>query len=228
MKLSNETINVLKNFSTINPGLEFRQGKTIKTVSSSKALMAEATLSDDFPETFCVYDLNQFLSVNSLFKDKAELNFDGPNIIFSNGTGDKTVDYRKTAKSMIVAAPDKSITLSSIDVTFTLSADDYHWIMDTAKVLSSPHIAVQSDGNSVEVVTFDATNDSAHVNSFKISGLNPEGKKYKIVFNIENFKMIPGSYEVNISFQGVSHFKNTKDNIQYWMASESKYTKVGG
>ena len=75
MKLSNETVNVLKNFSTINQGLEFKQGKTIKTVSSSKALMAEATLTDDFPETFCIYDLNQFLSVNSLFKDKPELVF---------------------------------------------------------------------------------------------------------------------------------------------------------
>ena len=73
MKLSNETLNVLKNFSTINEGLEFKQGKKIKTVSTSKALMAEANLPDEFPETFCVYDLNQFLSVNSLFKDKPEL-----------------------------------------------------------------------------------------------------------------------------------------------------------
>jgi hypothetical protein len=99
--------------------------------------------------------------------------------------------------------------------------------MDTAKVLSSPHIAIQSDGDAVEIITFDAANDSAHVNSMQIEGLNGGGKKYKIVFNTENFKMIPGSYEVVISFKGIGHFKNTKDNIQYWVAFESKHTKTG-
>ena len=226
MKLSNETVNVLKNFSTINQGLEFKQVKTIKTVSSSKALMAEATLTDDFPETFCIYDLNQFLSVNSLFKDKPELVFDDANVVFTSGRN--KVKYRKTAKSMIVSAPDKTITLPSIDVSFTLKAEDYHWIMDTAKVLSSPHIAIQSDGDAVEIVTFDAVNDSAHVNSMQIEGLDGGRKKYRIVFNTENFKMIPGSYEVNVSFGVISHYKNTKDNIQYWMASETKHTKIGG
>jgi hypothetical protein len=224
MKLSNETLNVLKNFSTINEGLEFKQGKKIKTVSTSKALMAEANLTDDFPETFCVYDLNQFLSVNSLFKDKPELSFDNANITFQSGRN--KIKYRKCADTMIVKAPDKDITLSSVDVSFTLSAEDYHLVMDTAKVLSSPHIAVQSDGENVEIVTFDAANDSAHENSVGIDTTTSNGK-YKIVFNTENFKMIPGSYQVSISFKGVAHFKNTKDDIQYWVAFEAKHTKIG-
>jgi hypothetical protein len=224
MKLSNETLNVLKNFSTINEGLEFKQGKKIKTVSTSKALMAEANLSDDFPETFCVYDLNQFLSVNSLFKDKPELSFDDANITFQSGRN--KIKYRKCADTMIVKAPDRDITLGTVDVAFTLSAEDYNLVMDTAKVLSSPHIAVQSDGDSVEIVTFDAANDSAHENSVGIDTTTSNGK-YKIVFNTENFKMIPGSYVVQISFKGVAHFKNTKDDIQYWVAFEAKHTKIG-
>ena len=224
MKLSNETLNVLKNFSTINEGLEFKQGKKIKTVSTSKALMAEANLADDFPETFCVYDLNQFLSVNSLFKDKPELSFDDANITFQSGRN--KIKYRKCAETMIVKAPDRDITLASVDVSFTLSAEDYHLVMDTAKVLSSPHIAVQSNGTNAEIVTFDASNDSAHENSIAIDTKVSSGK-YKIVFNTENFKMIPGSYDVAISFKGVAHFKNTKDDIQYWMAFEAKHTKIG-
>ena len=127
---------------------------------------------------------------------------------------------------MIVKAPDKDITLASVDVSFTLSAEDYHLVMDTAKVLSSPHIAVQSDGENTEIVTFDASNDSAHENSVGIDTTTSNGK-YKIVFNTENFKMIPGSYDVAISFKGVAHFKNTKDDIQYWMAFEAKHTKIG-
>ena len=225
MKLSNETLTVLKNFSTINQGIQFKQGSKLTTVSSSKTVLAQANLKDEFPEEFCIYDLNQFLSVNSLFKDKPELVFDDANVVFTSGRN--KVKYRKTAKSMIVAAPDTKITLPSQDISFTMKAEDYHWIMDTAKVLSSPHIAIQSDGDAVEIITFDAANDSAHVNSMQIEGLNGGGKKYKIVFNTENFKMIPGSYEVVISFKGIGHFKNTKDNIQYWVAFESKHTKTG-
>ena len=225
MKLSNETLNVLKNFSTINEGLEFKQGKKIKTISTSKAVMAQAILQDDFPETFCVYDLNQFLSVNSLFKDKPELSFDGSNITFQSGRN--KIKYRKCADTMIVKAPDRDITLGTVDVSFTLSADDYNLVMDTAKVLSSPHIAIQTtDGINAEIITFDASNDSAHENSVGIDTKISNGY-YKIVFNTENFKMIPGSYEVQISFKGVAHFKNTKDDIQYWVAFEAKHTKIG-
>lgn len=227
MKLSNETLNVLKNFSTINEGLEFKQGKKIRTISTSKAVMAEANLTDEFPETFCVYDLNQFLSVNSLFKDKADLSFDSTNITFQSGRN--KIKYRKCADTMIVRVPDKTITLSSVDVSFILSAEDFHWILDTAKVLSSPHIAIQSDGSSskAEIITFDADNDSAHENSIVIDTKGELTGKYKIVFNTENFKMIPGSYNVEITTKGIAHFKNTKDDIQYWVATEGKHTKIG-
>jgi hypothetical protein len=225
MKLSNETLNVLKNFSTINENLEFKQGKRIRTISPSKTVLAEAGIPDDIPETFCVYDLNQFLSVNSLFKDKAELSFDNTCIIFKNGRN--KIKYRKCAETNIVRPPDKNLVLTDAEVAFTLSAEDYHWILDTAKVLSSPHIAIQSDDEGkVEISTFDAVNDAQHVNSIEIE-TKKITSKYKIVFTTENFKMIPGSYDVEISFKGLAHFKNTKDDIQYWIASEIKHNKIG-
>ena len=153
MKLSNETLNVLKNFATINEGMQFKQGKKLKTISQTKAVMAEASILDEFPETFCVYDLNQFLSVNSLFKDKPELKFDDADIIFQSGRN--KIKYRKCAEGMILKAPDKDIKLGSVDVSFTLSAEDYHLIMESAKVLSSPHIAIVSDGETTEIITHD-------------------------------------------------------------------------
>jgi hypothetical protein len=140
---------VLKNFSTINPSIEFKTGKKLSTISANKSVMAQAEISDDFPDSFCVEDLNEFLSVHSLFKDKAELNFDEHHIIFQNGRS--KLKYRKTAKNMIVTPPDKVLTLPTSDVSFTLSSEDLDWILKTASVLKSPNIAIQSNGDAVEI-----------------------------------------------------------------------------
>lgn len=222
MKLSNETLTVLKNFSSINQGIQFKQGTKLTTVSAGKTVLAQANLKDEFPQDFCVYDLNQFLSVHSLHKD-SELSFDDSNVIFKSGRS--STKYRKTAKEMIVTPPEKEITLPSVDVSFTLSEEDYNNIMKVASVLSSPHIAVESDGDAVQLVAFDALDNSAHTNSIQVG--EGDGKKYKIVFKTENIKLIPGSYAVEISFKGIGHFKNTKEDIQYWIAFEAKETKTG-
>lgn len=222
MKLSNETLVVLKNFSTINQGIQFKKGNKLTTVSSGKTVLAQANLKDEFPQDFCVYDLNQFLSVHSLFKD-SEIDFDDSNILI--GAGRKRTKYRMTAKEMIVTPPEKEITLPSIDCSFTLTSEDYDSIMKSSSVLSSPHIGIVSDGDKVQIQTFDAQDNSAHTFSIEVGEGN--GKKYTIVFKTENIKLIPGSYSVEISFKGIGHFKNTKEDIQYWIAFEAKDSKTG-
>ena len=223
MKLSNETLTVLKNFSSINQGIQFKKGTKLTTVSSGKTVLAQANLKDEFPQDFCIYDLNQFLSVNSLFKDSAELEFNSSDVIFKSGK--RKTNYRMTAKEMIVVPPEKEITLPSVDCEFKLTQEDYEWTMKTASVLSSPHIAVESDGETINLVNFDAIDNSQSHNSTEVGEGN--GKKYKIVFKTENIKLIPGSYDVKISFKGIGHFQNTKDDIQYWIAFEAKETKIG-
>jgi len=222
MKLSNETLAVLKNFSTINQGLQFKKGKKISTVSSSKTVLAQAVLPDAFPQDFCIYDLNQFLAVHGLFKDGADIDFDSSNVIFKGGKS--KVKYRMTDKNMIVTPPEKEIVLPSVDCSFALTQSDLEWIMKTSSVLSSPHIAVQSDGETIQLLTFDASDDSAHTNSIELGEGN--GKTYKVVFKTENMKLIPGAYDVDISFKGIGHFKNSQEDIDYWIAFESKESEV--
>lgn len=221
MKLSNETLVVLKNFSTINDGIKFRKGTKLLTVSQNKTVLAQANLKDEFPEDFCVHDLNQFLSVHAL-SDKTELSFDKSNIIFK---GKSTINFRKAAENMIVAAPDRTVELPSEDVNFTLNVEDYEYIIKTGKILSSTHVAICSDGESIYITTYDASNDSSNDSNLKVGEGN--GSVYKVVFDINNLKLIPGSYDVKISFGGIAHFKNTSDDIQYWIASEPKYNTQG-
>lgn len=222
MKLSNETLALLKNFSSINSGLEFKQGNKIATMSSGKTVLAKATVKDEFPQSFCVYDLNQFLSVHSLNKD-TELDFDDKNIIFKSGR--QKIKYRKTEKSMIVTPPEKDLNLPSVDISFSLSEDDLSSILKTAAVLQSPNISVESDGDKVYVVASNVQDSSAHTNSLEVGEGN--GQSFKMVFLTENLKMIPGAYDVEISSKGLSSFKNKNHDIQYWVATEAKYSKFG-
>lgn len=226
MKLSSDTINLLKNFASINQGIYFKQGKTIKTVSPQKNIMAEVTVDESFPVDFGVYDLNNFLSVISLHKDDPTLNFEDKNILISGLKGRSKIKYRFCEPTMIVVPPEKNIVMPDPEIRFTLNAEDFDWILRAAAVLSSPHIAIESDGEKIFVSTIDLQNDSAHTDSIEISEGN--GDKYKMIFKTENLKMISGTYEVSLSSKGISHFKNKNKNLQYWITTEagSKFEKA--
>lgn len=227
MKLSNETLSVLKNFGAINQGIMFKKGKTLKTVSSHKNILAEVNISEEIPADFGVYDLNNFLSVVSLHKEDPSFEFDPHHVIICGNKGRSKIKYRFCDPTMIVLPPEKQLTMPDADISFELASEDFEWIMRAANVLSSPHIAVDSDGAKIILVTLDLQNDSAHTESLEM-GDNTTGSKYRMIFRTENLsKILPGAYEVKISSKGISHFKNKNLPLQYWITTEtgSKFQK---
>lgn len=218
MKLSEQTIKVLKNFSTINQGIVFKKGNVLSTISPQKNILSEAVITDTITQDFGIYDLNNFLSVLSLDKDP-EIEFDEKNANIKYPSRKSKMKYRFTEASLILTPPDKKLTLPTVDVKFTFTEEDYSWILKTAPILGSPHVAVVGDGETISILAFDGANDAAHTNSIDL-GI-PTDKNFKFIFKFENLKMIPGTYDVEISSKGISHFKNTKENIQYWIAIES-------
>jgi hypothetical protein len=225
MKLSSDTLNLLKNFASINQGIYFKQGKTVKTVSPQKNIMAEGIIDEEVPVDFGVYDLNNFLSVLSLHKDDPTLAFEDKNVLISGLKGRSKIKYRFCEPTMIVTPPEKNIVVPDPEIKFTMTAEDFDWVLRAAAVLSSPQIAVESDGKKIFISTIDIQNDSAHTDSIEIADGN--GDKFRMIFKTENLKMIAGSYDVSISSKGVSHFKNQKMNLQYWITTEagSKFEK---
>jgi hypothetical protein len=127
---------------------------------------------------------------------------------------------------MIVSPPDKEIKMADPEIVFDLKQSDLDWVLRAASVLGSPQVAVESDGQKINLVTFDSSNDSAHTDALEVADGN--GDTYKMIFKTENLKMIAGDYEVSISSTGISNFKNKNVKIQYWIATEqgSNYTKV--
>jgi len=226
MKLSTETINLLKNFSNINSGIVFRPGNTIKTISTNKNILAEATIKETIPCEFGVYDLSKFINVLSLYKEEVDVEFKELSAIISGMSGRSNVDYRFCAAKMINAAPEKPVAMPESEINFELTQSDFDWIIRTASVLGSPNIAVVSDGSKIELMTYDASNDSESTNTLNVG--EGTGDKFKMIFKTEALKLIPGTYEVKISSKGVSHFKNKDIPIQYWITIESGSTFTKG
>ena len=74
MKLSEKTVNLLKNFASINQSIAFKKGNTLRTMSVMKNILAEAEIEEEFPKDFAIYDLVQFLNGISLH-DNAQIDF---------------------------------------------------------------------------------------------------------------------------------------------------------
>jgi hypothetical protein len=226
MKLSTETVNLLKNFSNINSGIVFRPGNTIKTISTNKNILAEATIKETIPCEFGVYDLSKFINVLSLYKEEVDVEFKELSAVISGMSGRSNVDYRFCPAKMINAAPEKPVAMPASEINFDMTQSDFDWIIRTASVLGSPNIAVVSDGTKIELMTYDASNDSESTNTLNVG--EGTGDKFKMIFKTEALKLIPGTYEVKISSKGVSHFKNKDIPIQYWITIESGSTFTKG
>lgn len=226
MKLSNDTLLILKNFSTINPGIYFRKGNILKTVSPQKNILVEAQILETFPVSFGIYDLNNFLSVLSLYKDGIELGFNDKHVIIKGMEGRSKIQYRFTEPSMIVTT-DKTITLPSVDVKFILTQKDLECIMKTSNVLNSPNIAIVNNGNKVFVESFNSLDDSAHIHSIILNDIEIGDIQYKLIFKKDNLKLLLGEYEVEISSSGISQFYDKSRNIKYWVTLEVGSTYNG-
>lgn len=226
MKLSTETLGILKNFGNINSGIYINPGKVIKTISPYKNILAEAKINEEFFYEFGIYDLNKFLSVISLHKSPPSFEFYPKYVQIISEDGRSKLDYRFCDKSTIVVPPDNDLEFPEPEIEFLLDEADFKWVMKTASVLSSPNISVESDGNDIYIKTLDSENDSSHTDSLEIS--NGNGKIYKMIFKTEAlFKLLVGNYKVQISSQGISYFESCDIPLKYYVAVEGN-SSYGG
>lgn len=221
MKLSDNTVNLLKNFSTINTGIVIKPGKTIRTISANKAVFAEASVTEDFPKEFGVYDLAKVLSVLSLYTDPV-VSFEDENLVLSNGRSKTRIRYTDT--SLIKTPPAKSINVP-FDVSFKLSVEDLQWINKIGAVLKSPHIMFENVGGKIVVAAVDAKGE---ITDDSVLELNEKASEpFKFVLKVENLKVVDGSYTVEISSKGVSKFTNDALKVTYFIAVESTLSHFG-
>jgi hypothetical protein len=219
MKFSENTISILKNFSGINQSLLFKEGNVIKTISVMKNILAEATIEEDLPKNFGIYDLNQFLNGLSLHKS-AELDFENDNYVVIR-EGKSRSKYFFADPSVIVTPPDKEINLPSKDVCFVLDTKELDKLLKAASVYQLPDLSVVGEAGVVKLVVRDKKNDTS--NDFSVI-VGETDDVFTFNFKVENLKILPGTYEVVISQKLLSQFKNTNIDVSYWVALEPDST----
>ena len=219
MKLSDSTLSLLKNFSTINQSILFKQGTRLRTISVMKNILAEATIAEEFPKDFGIYDLNQYLNGLALHNNP-ELNFEADNYVVIK-EGRSRSKYFFADPSVIITPPDKSIDLPSEDVTFDLSTDQLDKLLKAAAIYQLPDLAVVGGDGVVKVVVRDKKNDTS--NDFAIT-VGETDATFSFNFKVENIKILPGTYSVVVSQKLLSRFTNKNQDLVYYIALEPDST----
>jgi hypothetical protein len=228
MKLSDKTRRLLTNFSSINQSILFKQGNRLRTMSVMKNILAEATIDEELPKDFGIYDLGQFLNGISLHDDP-EFDFQADNYVVIR-EGKMKSEFFFADPSVIVTPPEKPIELPSEDVTFELSMKQLDTLLRAAAVYQLPDLSVVGENGAVKILVRDKKNDTS--NNFAITVGETEST-FVFNFKVENIripcdpaslKVLPHEYEVVVSQKLLSRFTSKEKDLIYYIALEPDST----
>ncbi len=219
MQLSDKTLNLLKNFAGINQSILFKQGKTIRTISVMKNILAEVNIDEEFERDFGIYNLNEFLNAMSLYQDP-QLDFKNESYVCIR-EGKTRSKYFFADPAVIVTPPDKSITLPSEDVGFELNTQQLDKLLKAAAVYGVPDLSVIGENGVVKIVVRDKKNNTS--NDYAVV-VGETSASFCLNFKVENIKILPGSYNVTISSKLLSRFVSEDKNLVYYIALEPDST----
>lgn len=227
MKISQETLNILKNFSSINKGIVVHSNKPLATISEQDNIYAVAEIAETFPCDIGIYDLSEFLGTLGLFQSPI-LDFGQDNqsdfVVIKEETGNSTVKYRFNDISL-VTSPTENYELPSVEVEFVLSQIDIQKIQKASSIMGLEDVVISSDGDKVLVILRDPKNKLSNFYELDTLAVS-DGKKFEFVVKHENLKLISGGYNVKVSKEGSILFSNLNQPLTYLIALEesSSYT----
>lgn len=216
---ANDMLEVLQNFGSINQNIVFKQGNSLSIVSEAKNVMAKIELDEPIPMDFGIYDATELVRVMSLVDD-AEIQFNQDSLsLAGNGS---SIKYYYSDIDMLTQPPSKEVTMPDPEVKFTLTQETLNKLKRAASALGHKQIRVDADDESVKLIITDTKNATANNFTIRVEGEVFGDLSSGFTIGIDNLKLMPGDYEVQVSSKLVSHFKNTDRNVQYWIALEKK------
>ena len=219
MKLSDNTLTILKNFAGINNSILVKQGTKLRTISVAKNILAEADIKEEFPRDFAIYDLNQFLNGLGLHQDP-DLDFNEDSYL-SIKEGKRRVKYFYADPNVIISPPEKEINLPSQDICFQLDSASLEKLVKAAAVYQLPDLSAIGEAGVIKLVVRDKKNDTSNEYAIVVGETD---KEFSFNFKVENIKIIPGTYEVVISSKLLAEFTNKNTDLKYYIALEPDST----
>jgi hypothetical protein len=217
--LSKKTLDVLKNFSTINSSIVFRKGSTVRTISNAENILAKFTGEEVFPSDFAIYDLSQFLSGISLFNDP-QLEFTSNDFVSIRGGRTSAKYYFSDPEITLKSAPEKNVNFPGADLQFNLSGDELIQLQKASAVYGLPDLTFQSEEglDTIKLILRDKENDTSNTYDLTVAGSSTG--TYSLDVKIENIRLLPGDYTVKVSKHLISEWTNTNVDLTYYIALE--------
>ena len=217
--LSKNTLDVLKNFSTINSSIVFRSGSTVRTISNAENILAKFTGEEVFPTDFAIYDLSQFLSGISLFNDP-QLEFTSNDFVSIRGGRQSAKYYFSDPEITLKSAPEKNVNFPGADIQFNLTSDDLIALQKASAVYSLPDLTFYSEEGSdtIKIILRDKENDTSNTYDLTVAGCSTG--TYSLDLKIENIRLLPGDYTVKVSKHLISEWTNVNADLTYYIALE--------
>lgn len=222
MELSENTLNVLRNFSGINQNMLIKSGTNIKTISEARNVVATADVTEEFPKDFGIYDLNEFIGVMGLV-DTPSLKFDEDYVTVSDSSGRSKVKYFYAAEETLTA-PTKDVTMPDADVKFTLDNSTLNKLKKAASTLGHSEVSIKAKDGVLSLSVVENQNATSNAFSIDIDGEFKQDAVFNFIISISNLKILPGDYEVEISSKLITQFKNKEIPLKYWIALEKSST----
>jgi hypothetical protein len=218
MKLSEHTVDVLKNFASINQNLVIKEGSTLTTMSAMKNIVAKAEVEESFDKEVAIYDLNEFLASISLFTNPVLEFNEGFVTIKEENNPKNSLKYFYSDPS-VVTSPNKTITMPSKEVSFKLNGENLNKLKRAAGVIQAPDLVLEKKNTDVFLTVKDKKNDTANTFSIDVDTV-ADGSDFKFFFKVENLKLMDGDYDVDISSKNISHLASSNKDVEYWVALE--------
>lgn len=219
MKISKQTIEILRNYAAINQNILIKEGNVLTTRTVARNLFASATVDTSFPREVGIYNTATFLGVLSLFSDP-EIDFGESAMTISQGKN--KVNYLYAAPA-VLDFPDKAIKMPAVTATFELTEENLKSLLKASAVLSSTDLKISSDGKVITCTVLDPKNSAA--NTFTVE-VGESDREFEVFIKIENLKMIPAAYDVSLSEKMIAQFQSKDKSYSLYVANEknSKWT----
>lgn len=222
MELQDGTLQVLKNFSGINQNILIKQGSTLRTISEARTVLARASVKEQFPKDFGIYDLNEFIGVLGLV-DTPRLKFEDDYVTIGDSTGRSKVKYFFSAEETLTT-PQKDIVMPDTEVKFVLTNDTLNKLKRAAAALGHSEVSISNNNGVLSLSVVETQNSTSNTFAIDVDGEFNQDARFNFVLNIGNLKILPGDYEVEISSKLITQFSHKEQDVKYWIALEKTST----
>lgn len=225
MKISVQTLEVLKNLSKINTSfIVEEEGNTLRSCTPGNGHVAFAQVPEVMPK-FSIYDLNEFLPIASTFPD-ADFEFGEKSVKISSGKS--KFNYSYCAERLIESRPPRSVKMPTPDCEIVIEKATFKLLLQAANSLGVGVIAFKSVNGKIEAQAVSSAN-AGTPNTFSVEvGDAPVGHNFNLPFSVTTFaKFIPGDYKVKLTAKKINEFScllGPDHSITYWVSPEVGYT----